>query len=301
MKKKFFYGAFSLILIGASAYFIYQNISINPCKKALKYSIGRFDKEFGISEVEFKSYIAKAEQVWEEVLARDIFIYEPDADFKINLIYDERQLETIQKQKTEFGLSVIEDSFKKLDTQFNLFKNNYEVKVENYENALADFQDRKSTYETKVLEWNSRGGAPKNIFESLEAERIYLNSEASRLNAEVSSINTMTRQLNTLLEERNKKASEYNRVAKSYNEKYGEGLEFNQAEYNSGGQINVYQFNTKTDLILALAHEFGHALGMDHVENPNSVMYYLTDTNTETAIVLTPEDLAELKRVCGIK
>ena len=40
---------------------------------------------------------------------------------------------------------------------------------------------------------------------------------------------------------------------------------------------------------------------MDHVENPNSVMYYLTDTNTETAIVLTPEDLAELKRVCGIK
>ncbi len=300
MKKSASY-IFFLILIGISAYFIYQNIPTDPCKTALRYSIGRFDKEFGISEIEFKNYIAEAEQVWEKVLARDIFVYESDADFKINLIYDERQLETVQKQKTEFGLSAVEESFKKLDVQFSLFKSNYEVKVKTYENALAIFQNRKSVYDTKVSEWNSKGGAPKNVFESLETERIYLNSEASRLNAEVSSINAMTRQLNTLLEERNKKASEYNRVARNYNEKYGEGLEFNQAEYSSGGQINVYQFNNKKDLVLALTHEFGHALGMDHVENPDSVMYYLTDANAETTVTLTSEDLAELNRVCDIK
>ena len=95
-------------LIGASGYFIYQK-TLSPCDKPLEYSIGRFDDQFGISQEDFKSYIVGAGSVWEKVLNRKIFIYNPNADFKINLIYDERQLSTIQKQKTEFGLSAVED------------------------------------------------------------------------------------------------------------------------------------------------------------------------------------------------
>jgi predicted Zn-dependent protease len=102
-----------------------------------------------------------------------------------------------------------------------------------------------------------------------------------------------------LLERRNQAASEYNKVAKNYNQKYGHGLEFNQAEYNGKG-INVYQFSTEQDLEVALAHEFGHALGMDHVENPTSIMYYITGGNQQVDLTPSAEDLTELKRVCKI-
>ena len=140
----------------------------------------------------------------------------------------------------------------------------------------------------------------KEKFEALEKERLYLNTEATRLNKESSSINILTSELNKLLKERNIKATEYNKVAESYNQKYNQSLEFNQAEY-TGKEINIYQFNNKKDLILALTHEFGHALGMDHVENAKSIMYYITGTDTETSLVLSAEDLAELNRVCKIK
>src|SRR3989344_4310328 len=226
----------SLFLVGSFGYlgyFFYQ-YSINPCDKGLKYSIGVFDNQFNVSKEDFKKYVAESEVVWEKALGRDIFVYEPEADFKINLIYDQRQLETVQKQKTEFGLSAIEDVFKKLDAEFSVFKNEYDRRV---------------------------------------------------------SINALTNELNKLLKERNIKAAEYNKVAESYNQKYNHNLEFNQAEY-TGKEINIYQFNNKKDLILALTHEFGHALGMDHVENAKSIMYYITGTDTETSLVLSAEEVS---------
>lgn len=298
--KKLAQYVFLLVLIGVSGYSLYF-YSLSPCEKTFEYSIGQFDNQFGVSKEEFRLHITEAETVWEKALGHDIFNYNPDAKFKINLIYDERQLATIQKQKTEFGLLAVENIFKKLDTEFNIFKNNYDQKVSLYEKSLTLFKERKLAYDTEVAFWNKKGGAPKEKYESLEAERIYLNKEAERLNSETVSLNNMSKQLNILLKERNIKASEYNKIAQDYNKKYGGGLEFNQAEYkwnNGTGEINVYQFGNKKDLILALTHELGHALGMDHTENPKSIMYYLTGANTETSLTPTTEDLAELKRVC---
>lgn len=285
-----------LILIGTSGYFIYQK-TLTPCDKPLEYSIGRFDTQFGLSQADFKSYVSEAGSVWEKVLNKKVFVYNPDAIFKINLIYDERQLVTMQKQKTEFGLSAVEETFEKLDAQFNVFKNQYDKKVSGYEQALAAFKDRKSSYDAEVTAWNSKGGAPKDKYESLNVEGRYLNGEAQRLNTEAMEINTMTKQFNVILEERNTKATEYNKVAQDYNKKYSTGLEFDQAQY-TGKEIDVYQFGNKKDLILALTHELGHALGMDHVENPKSIMYYITGANTETNPTPSVEDLAELGRVC---
>jgi len=291
-----------LFFIGGSAYFVYQK-TLSPCDKPLQYSIGRFDTQFGISRDEFKNYVAESEKVWEKALSRDIFVYNPNASFKINLIYDERQLTTIQKQKTEFGLSAIEENFKKIDLEFNIFKNQYDQKVSTYESDLAIYESRKLAYDTEVNMWNSKNGAPKNKYADLETERNYLNNEGQRLNTETISINNTTKQLNALLQERNIKASEYNKVAEDYNKKYNGGLEFNQAEYignpyTQKGEINVYQFGNKKDLITALTHEFGHALGLDHVANPKSIMYYLTGINAETSPTPSVEDLAELKMVC---
>jgi predicted Zn-dependent protease len=283
-------------LIGTSAYFIYQKTR-SPCDRQLEYSIGRFDTQFGISQSDFKSYITDAGSVWEKVLGKKEFIYNPNASFKINLVYDERQLATVQKQKTEFGLSAAEDVFKKLDTDFEAFKSQYDQRVASYESDLASLKKRQSDYEAEVAKFNNMKRLSRDQFQSLETERQYINSEVQRLNSEASSINTLTGQMNNLLEKRNAGAATYNKIAAEYNKKYNGGLEFNQAEY-TGSAINVYQFGNKKDLILAITHELGHAIGMGHVDNPKSIMYYITGINAETNPAPTAEDLAELNKVC---
>ena len=52
---------------------------------------------------------------------------------------------------------------------------------------------------------------------------------------------------------------------------------------------------------MAMTHEFGHALDMDHVENSESIMYYLRDSdNTFSSPILTEEDKAELRKACRL-
>ncbi len=65
-----------------------------------------------------------------------------------------------------------------------------------------------------------------------------------------------------------------------------------------GTRIYIYAFQDKTELMRTLTHEFGHALGLDHVANANSIMY--PSNNKSTSLALSKEDKAELARVCGI-
>ena len=292
----------TLVTLGATGFagYNFYLFSLGPCERLLEYAIGQFDPNFGVSQANFKAQLILAEKVWETALGRDIFVYEPEADFKINLIYDTRQQNTDAKQKAEFGLTAVEESFNKINKEFNVLKNNYESRSAAYERAKKDFEQAQTEYQQKVNFWNKRGGAPENEFEKLEQQRLALNQSATELNAEAKVLNQMAEEVNRFLESRNKAASEYNQVVRDYNKKFGHGLEFNQAEY-VGEAINVYQFTNNTDLALALTHEFGHALGMEHIENPNSIMHYLTEEGGIGNIVPTAEDLAELKRVCKIK
>ncbi|MEK9185891.1 MAG: matrixin family metalloprotease, partial [Patescibacteria group bacterium] len=261
---------------------------------------GRLDTNFGLSEEQFKKFVAQSEAPWEKALNKNVFEYKLGAKFRVNLIYDERQRKTILKQKTESGLTAAESFFKNLDSKFNTAKANYENKVTSFESAKNALNTRAAKYEEEVNYWNARKGAPRQKYEELEAERVALNREIELLNARAQELKELSNNFNQALRERNEAAKDYNRVVEQYNQKYGGHSEFDQAEYN-GEEINIYQFTDSKGLIMALAHEFGHALAMDHVENSKSIMYYLRDSqNLPASPIPTAEDLAELKKVCKL-
>lgn len=298
-----FKSVITLVLVSVSIVFSGYTLYVStkkPCDSTLKYSIGRFDNNFGISEKYFKEQLLKAESTWEKEIGRSVFEYSKDPDFVVNLIYDERQRTTNEKRRAEYGLSGSENTLRELDFQFARTRAAYEEELENFDNRKEIFERRQSEYQKQVEYWNTRGGAPEAEYERLQSEANYLKEEAGVLNRESSYLNNKTEELNSLLERRNVAAREYNNLVQSYNKKYGDGMEFNQGEYN-GEEINIYQFSTEKDLLTVLTHEFGHALGMDHTDNSSSIMYYLIEGNQQINLTPTAEDLAELARVCDIK
>src|SRR3989344_4464084 len=291
-----------LILLSALGYsvFVWYDFSKNPCASPLKYRIGRVDSNFGVTAEQFGSYVTEAELVWEKAAARNLFIIDNKSDFTVNLIYDERQYTTIQKQKIESGLLAAEEVLSRLDGDFGAMKASYEAMVLSHNEATSLLEERQRAYESKVKYWNDRGGAPKKEYAELQSEAVALNNEAKNLNNEATVLNLKSVELNSLLKRRNEAARKYNIVAEEYNKKYGQGLEFNQAEYTDG-EINIYQFINQEDLVTAIAHEFCHALGIGHVETPGSLMYYLTSGGKNSPTYLSENDLIELKRVCKIE
>ncbi len=261
-----------IIMIGIGGYFAYGYFSRTVCDRPLEYAIGQFDEEFGLSRTDFRSMLEATEAVWEKPLARELFIYSPAAEFKVNLIFDERQQKTLAERNFR----------EKLENN----NSSYEALILEYNAAVSAFEARLAQYESDVAYWNSRGGAPRDEYNRLQNEKDELDGQAARLNLLAKKINAL--------------AQKFNRDVSAYNDNFAVPQTFDQGEY-SGREINIYQFEKEDDLRLVLAHEFGHALNLDHVENPESVMYYLMQKQKTDPVRVTIEDLSALKDECRLE
>ena len=130
-----------------------------------------------------------------------------------------------------------------------------------------------------------------------EAERTALQAEASELEQTAAELNELARRINQLSEEGNRLIDSYNDDVESYNTRFGHGEIFTQGDYK-GDHINIYEFSSDNELQTVLLHEFGHALGIDHVEASSSVMYYLLE-DVESDPLFSASDLEAFSSVCG--
>ncbi len=273
-----------------------------PCQQPITYSIGSFDSRFGITKENFLTDVNKAVQIWDKPVNRQLFEYSPTGSLKINLIYDYRQEATNKLQQLGIVVDNTNSSYDAIKTRYDTMMADYQQKKSALDVRIASFQSQQDAYNAEVSSWNKKGGAPENIYNqlnqqkaSLDAEVVAINQEESVLNAEATNINALIVALNQLINELNLNISQYNAVGGQ------QGGEFEEGSFQSGPageSIDVYEFSSQDKLIRVLAHELGHALGLNHVNDPKAIMYRLNYSTNES---LSTADLAALKSLCGIK
>ncbi len=298
------------IIIGGFVYFFRAPIRHSltqiqteyfPCRQPIAYSLGSFDEKFGISQKDFLSAISAAEQVWEDPISKDLFAYKEDGGLKINLIYDNRQEATVKLQ--ELGLSVKDDrdSYEAVKAKYDAMKASYLKDKAVLANTIAEFEVMKRKYEADVEYWNSRGGARKEAYDKLEEDRLALNAKIDQINQMQNNLNAKVNNINALVTVLNRLAASLNITVDKYNQIGGElGAEFEEGTYRSdqsGQAIDIYQFDNRAKLIRVLAHELGHALGLEHVEDAKAIMYSFNNGINDKP---TDSDLSALKMLCNI-
>jgi hypothetical protein len=268
------------------------------CPVPINYRLGIIDDSFSITQADAKQYIEQAAQVWEDVADQDLFIYNDDADFTINFVFDERQ-ETANAQTADRdrldGIAVQNDQFR---AQIADLQSAYQDRNVQFETTKANYDERLESYNDAVRQANDRGGATPAAFAVLEEERVVLEEQSNQLRVASNALNSLASQLNELSSEGNRLIETYNSEVRGYNELYGEAHEFTQGDYR-GGEINIYKFSDQFELVSVLAHEFGHALGIDHVEEPGALMYYLLDDELDQVPTLSESDIAAYQRECS--
>jgi hypothetical protein len=143
----------------------------------------------------------------------------------------------------------------------------------------------------EIDEWNDKGGAPPEVYKALLERQSNLKQEADALNEEARALNQTTQDYNLQVGELNQKVSTFNKVLEYKPE---EGVYLRDKE---GERIVIFFYSSENDLIHTLSHEFGHALGMKHLEDENAIMFHSVNATVEP----TEADLAELAGVCEKK
>lgn len=250
----------------------------HPFDTRLHYRIAEVDPRFKLSIEQVKSISQQATQIWKDGTGQDYFVYDPNAQLAIHLIYDERQQESEQRREHLSQLQSNQQHWlekkQKLDQiEQQIVRNkqvlylkqqqlNQQIQLHNQEQHNAQ-QNRSSIANLEYFQQRQQALA-QNV-QLLQQEINQYNQTIVALNQQIDELNALDQQLNASVNQ--------------YKQRFKPHL-FHKGLFN-GKQILIYEFESEDDLRLTLAHELGHALGIQHTDDPQALMHpIMKDQNT---------------------
>lgn len=280
--KSFLYFLLGLLGIGFTAYVLYtvptfhketmRLLTYNACDTPLPYKVGDIDSRFHLSRSEVIQDTKEATSIWSSAEGKPLFIYSPSAALTVNFVYDERQKLTTSINQLDSNLAQKNKSLSEEILQYNA--------------DVAALKQEIATFNALVDSYNQNGGATRDQYNALVKQQQELNAQGDALNQRAQELNLATNNYNDSVSVLNKDIHAFNTAVAAKPE---------QGLYDGrNSTITIYFANNTNELIHTLTHEFGHALGMDHVQDENAIM----DAYANSIVTPTNADLSQLSFVC---
>ncbi len=273
----------SLLFLIGLGYFLYAFGIIQPyvdnyiyfsyCDQPIRYHVDTLDPKFNLSKQQFLADVDQAAKIWNKSVNRNLFLYDPDpSSLSINMIYDSRQS--------------LETNISDLQGQLGNKQGPLNSEVQDYNRQSVDFENRLNQLNQEISDWNSKGGAPPDVYQQLLERQQSLQTESQRLNQTAKSLNQSTDQYNSQVEKLNTTINTFN-TALTFKPENG----IFKADQN---RIEIYFNINQTELVHTLAHELGHTLSLPHNDDPKSIMY----PSTTLTLIPSTSDISDLTKIC---
>lgn len=310
MKPKLLGAAFLTVLVGGLFIFS-SDLDITssdfstlpaPCSEPLTYRIANIDSRYNLTEQKLQAIMLEVETLWESAMDQDLLNYESQGSVGIHIVYSEEQQHSEKEQQ-------ISTRIEQLDQQISAVEKQYQQLAKRYENKQNDLQEISSQYNSAIKDynstiekWNKKGGIPVSKKSEIEKKQQHLDQLKSEVQRVNETTETIRRRVNTRSDRLQSLVEQQNNIITQYNYRFAEAREFNQGRYTKKGaqeRINIFQFTNHAELKTVLAHEIGHAMGLGHVGNPQSVMHSMMGEQNIFNLNLSDEDISALNNRCG--
>lgn len=246
------------------------------------WSVERIDRRFDVSADEALRAARASAALWESASGTDLFEISFDGGAPILFEYDERQATVEARREREATLDE-----RRADIERR--RGALEAASDDHDNALTRYQQQVEAHRRVVDAYNAdvQRWSGQEIPPAVEAE---LDRRRREIDASAQELQTRQRVLNQRSEAIRREVDDFNDRVTSLTEQeraftrdfpvtaFESGTYDETATWENGRpvsvnrRIRIYQFSSYDDLVLVLAHEMGHALGLGHAPGRGAVM-----------------------------
>ena len=273
----------------------------NPCSIPLTYRFGTIDHRFEIRKDELAAVMKKVENIWSSPLNTDMLKYDPNGEITIDFVYSDVQKLTKNERVYSKRIDSQRGQLKAAKENYLNLKQSFDEQLDAYNQTLAQYRAAVAEYNQIVKRWEDRKSLTRKQKARLEELKSRIEQLERKKDQRYRKVESLRKRVNYKADRLNKLVDKENQLIENYNERFSGQKKFNQGHYIRQGsqeKINVYQFNNFDELKIVLAHEFGHALGLEHGGDPQSIMYYLMNSQNRKKSALSEEDIQAINSRC---
>ncbi|MDZ7718854.1 MAG: matrixin family metalloprotease [Balneolaceae bacterium] len=273
----------------------------SDCSEPITWRIGSIDQRFDLNKDDLRRIMKDVRNLWSDAANRTLIQYSDSGEVAINLIYSENQKFTENEQQLSGQIKKMRHNYFSMRTKYQRRSVEFQRQLKSYNQIFSEYAEIVNEYNLRLSRLTNSGIVSRNDDEKLKNLKKQMEFLEKKLNPLEEKLNTEEGKLNQLSEKLNAYADEVNEFIYQYRNRFGQVRTFHQGIYiNVGNQkkINIYQFENLNKLRLVLAHEFGHALGLNHTDNPASIMNYNMQFQLDESLKLSDDDRDAIQNRC---